>query len=262
MHIRSLMLGSLAMSMIAFAPSGKGSGGNGKKAEAPFVADADQTNFLNALANSEFLYASPDYAAPIAAAGLIEVNPDMVEESTGNHAARITDAGREYIAANGSTAAAGETSETTEANDTGFEIEDDVPLSGSRSGAGRASKYPFESLPAPTYDDVAKRWKFASFHVAATADNPEPANNLASTVSAATDKFAELAYNEDGSPVMTEKRQKNKETGVFEKVPTQAKNKTRVFTVRAVGADDKKGKGARVYRTDGLKADSPAPSAA
>lgn len=261
MHIRSFMLAScLLTSGIAFAAADKGSGGGKGKGStvAPFVADADQSNFLNALANNEFLFVNSEYAAPIANAGLIEVNPEMVEDGTGNLAARITDAGREYIVAHSTP---GDTGTETASNDSGFEIEEDVPMSG-RASSGRNSKYPFDSLRAPTYDDVAKRWKFASFHVPATADNKEPANNLASTVSAATDKFAELAYNEDGSPVMTEKRQKNKETGVFEKVPVQAKTKNRVFTVRAVGKTDPKGEGARVYRTDGLKVDSPAPSAA
>jgi hypothetical protein len=223
-----------------------------------FVADADQTNFLNALASNDFLYVAPAYAGPIAAAGLIEVNPEMVEEGTGNHAARITDEGRAYIAANGS--ATGTAPAEVAGSASSFEIEDDVPMVAASKG-GRSNKYPFDDLPAPEYDTTAKRWKFRSFHVAATDDNKDPANNLASTVSAATDRFAELAFNTDGTPVMTERRQKNKETGEFEKVPTQAKNKTRVFTVRAVGATDPKGEGARVYRTDGLKVDSPAPTA-
>ncbi len=84
-------------------------------------------------------------------------------------------------------------------------------------------QYPFDAL------EVNK-----SFHIPATEKRPNPAKSLASTVSAATKKYAE-------DTGQTKQSVKGNTLPVL-------KN-TRVFTIKAVGAEDPRGPGARVVRT-------------
>jgi hypothetical protein len=104
-----------------------------------------------------------------------------------------------------------------------FEIDDGVPMPTARGGGRTSTQYPFDRL------EVGQ-----SFHIAATTDKPNPAKSIASTVSAATKKFATPTGE-------TKKSAKGNDIPVL--------NYTRKFSVKAVDANDPKGAGARVWRT-------------
>lgn len=91
-----------------------------------------------------------------------------------------------------------------------FELETGIALPTIRRGGRGATLYPFDDME-PGH----------SFHVPASEDKPNPAKSLASTVSSATARFKD----EEG-------------------------NVTRKFVVRAVGEDDPKGAGARIFRVE------------
>ena len=167
---------------------------------------------------------------PLVEAGLVEINPAMVNEA-GEIATRATQAGIEsldsgaIVVDNATTEANSETAATgkTEKVKTMFQIENDVPVP-VISGRGRGGNvYPFNQL------EVGQ-----SFFVANSESKPNAAKSLASTVSSATARYAVPA--EDGSTKTNKKG---------EVVPVMVK--TRKFVVRRAEEDGVKG--ARVWRT-------------
>ena len=163
---------------------------------------------------------------PLVEAGLVEINPAMVNEA-GEIATRATQAGIESLDsgaivvdnATAETAATGKTEKVKSM----FKIENEVPVP-AISGRGRGGNvYPFNQL------EVGQ-----SFFVANSESKPNAAKSLASTVSSATARYAVPA--EDGSTKTNKKG---------EVVPVMVK--TRMFVVRRVEEDGVKG--ARVWRT-------------
>lgn len=102
-------------------------------------------------------------------------------------------------------------------------------------GGSRESSYPFDALPAPTADITY------SFHVPKTETRKDPANSMASVVTAANQR-----YGTPSGQVRT--REIKQRDGSKKTVTTPIYNFERKFTVRTVGADDPSGAGARVYR--------------
>ena len=167
---------------------------------------------------------------PLVEAGLVEINPAMVNEA-GEIATRATQAGIEsldsgaIVVDNATTEANSAIAETgkTEKVKTMLQIEDNVPVP-AISGRGRGGNvYPFDQLAVGQ-----------SFFVANDESKPNAAKSLASTVSSATARYAVPA--EDGSTKTNKKG---------EVVPVMVK--TRKFVVRRAEEDGVKG--ARVWRT-------------
>lgn len=167
---------------------------------------------------------------PLVEAGLVEINPAMVNEA-GEIATRATQAGIEslesgaIVVGNATTEANSETAATgtTQKAKTMFQIENDVPVP-VISGRGRGCNvYPFNQL------EVGQ-----SFFVANSESKPNAAKSLASTVSSATARYA--VASEDGATKTNKKG---------EVVPVLVK--TRKFVVRRAEEDGVKG--ARVWRT-------------
>ncbi len=133
---------------------------------------------------------------------------------------------------------------------TGYEIEDNIAMPTDKARKGRTGGYPFEGL------NVGQ-----SFHVAATADEDADAvaARLQSSVSGARTRFATdsgeketvnvkvYAKGDDGKFLKGEDGKRV----VASETPTERAKLTitRDFKVRAVGSDDPKGAGARVWRT-------------
>ena len=181
-------------------------------------------------AGANGIYTSPEVHTSLVEAGLVEINPTMIDEH-GNIATRATQKGIESLA-NRATVEYNATSETqTETAVTGttqkaktmFKIEDAIPvptISGRRCGD---NVYPFGQL------EVGQ-----SFFVANDESKPNAAKSMASTVSSATARYAVPA--EDGSTKTNKKG---------EVVPVMVE--TRKFVVRSV--EENGVKGARVWRT-------------
>ena len=181
-------------------------------------------------AGANGLFTSAAVHDPLVEAGLVEINPDMVNEN-GEVATRATQKGIESLDSGGivvddaTTEANSETAATgkTEKVKSMFKIENEVPVP-AISGRGRGVKvYPFDQL------EVGQ-----SFFVANSESKPNAAKSLASTVSSATARYAVPA--EDGSTKTNKKG---------EVVPVMVE--TRKFVVRSVEEDGVKG--ARVWRT-------------
>ena len=181
-------------------------------------------------AGANGLFTSAAVHGPLVEAGLVEINPDMVNEA-GEIATRATQAGIESLDSgaivvdnattevNSETAATGETQKVK----TMFKIEDRIPVP-TISGRGRGGNvYPFNQL------EVGQ-----SFFVANSESKPNAAKSLASTVCSATARYAVPA--EDGSTKTNKKG---------EVVPVMVE--TRKFVVRSV--EEEGVKGARVWRT-------------
>ena len=166
---------------------------------------------------------------PLVEAGLVEINPVMVNEA-GEIATRATQKGIESLTGaivvdNATTEANSETAATgkTEKVKSMFKIENEVPVP-AISGRGRGGNvYPFNQL------EVGQ-----SFFVANSESKPNAAKSLASTVSSATARYAVPA--EDGLSKTNKKG---------EVVPVMVE--TRKFVVRSV--EENGVKGARVWRT-------------
>lgn len=162
-----------------------------------------------------YLMATQKSVEPLLKDGLAETNAEIKDGD--KIATRATDKGiAEYEAQKAAEANGGEAAST-------FEIDDGVPMPTARGGGRTSILYPFDKL------EVGQ-----SFHIAATADKPNPSKSIASTVSAATKKYA----TETGETKTTPKGNT---------VPVL--NYTRKFSVKAVDATDPKGAGARVWRT-------------
>lgn len=136
----------------------------------------------------------------------------------------------------------------------GIEIDDDVAMPEGKRRSPRETLYPFDKL------EVGQ-----SFHVAKSAENPDPATRLSSSVSGAHIRFSPELKNEDGTP-KTESYtspvyQKNEdgsfakdENGKRIKIGDEPKTRvargepTREFRIVSTDATDKRGVGARVFR--------------
>lgn len=162
-----------------------------------------------------YFMATPKQVEKLLADGMVEQNTDIVDGD--KIATRATEKG---IAAMNETSTG--TTGTAPAAASAFEIDDYVPAMTSRGGR-TSVLYPFDTL------EVNK-----SFHIPATEKRPNPAKSLASTVSAASKKYA------------TDTGQ-TKTTPKGNTVPVLSF--TRKFAVKAVGAEDPRGPGARVVRT-------------
>lgn len=186
-------------------------------------------------------------------AGFITINTAQPDPNDASKvAAYPTEAGAKFYDENNDTSGAAAGSEGDGAKAGGFEIDDNVPLAEKRRGSigqKRESIYPFDKLGVGQ-----------SFHVPVSADMPKPNRTLGSAVSNATKSYAveDLDANgakqydtvnvpvRDASGAVLKNPDNSDQTRAEQRV--KMKN-TRVFTVRAVGADDPRGEGARVYRT-------------
>lgn len=193
-----------------------------------------------AAAADGFLMLTQAEGQDIVAAGHAVVDPSIVDGETA--AVRLTDAGRAVLAEQNAPAAASSASS--------YEIDDAVPLPTNTVRRTREGGYPFDKL------EVGQ-----SFHVAKTAENPDPASRLASSVSGARVKFSEVIPGE--FETVTKKTYKKGADGkgyakdengkrIVESETEESQPKTRLlrdFVVKSVDASDPKGEGARVWRT-------------
>lgn len=176
------------------------------------TAALDMAAIIAATNSGSFVYTSPEAHASALADGLVEVNPTMTNEA-GELATRATAKGIESMNASQTPAAA-----AAPAPKPTFAIEDGIELA-PVTGRGRGGEtYPFDQLKVGQ-----------SFFVPNSAEKPNVAKSLASTVSSATRRYAEEI------PGQTRIDRKGNT------VP--AIKETRKFVVRAVDG------GARVWRT-------------
>lgn len=174
-------------------------------------------------------------AAVLAEAGLVELNPQMVDGD--KIAARATNEGVDAYQ-NGDSVEPTNTNEGTETMNTentvaapaAFAVESGVPIPTIKRQGAATSIYPFDAL------EVGQ-----SFFVPATDEMPNPGKSLASTVSSASKRYA----TEKGTRTIN---RKNKETGEMEPVEVPAYKYDRKFMVRTI--EENGVKGARVWRIE------------
>lgn len=170
----------------------------------------DMAAVVAATQAGSFVYTSAEAHASALANGLVEVNESMKNDA-GELATRATQKGIDSMSQSNAPAAQA-TSKPT------FAIEDGIALA-PVTGRGRGGEtYPFHKLAVGQ-----------SFFVPNTAEKPNVAKSLASTVSSATRRYAEVIEGQ------TRKDRKGNE------VP--ALRETRKFVLRAVEG------GARIWRT-------------
>lgn len=181
-----------------------------KTTKAKVAAVLDMAAVVKATQSGSFVYTSRDAHAEALTNGLVEVNESMTNEA-GELATRATQKGIESMQQNNAPAAQA-------ASKPSFAIDDNIPLA-AVVGRGRGGEtYPFDQLQVGQ-----------SFFVPNSADKPNVAKSLASTVSSATRRYAEEVPGE---------------TRVDRKGNTVPKLKeTRKFVLRAVEG------GARIWRT-------------
>lgn len=179
--------------------------------------------------------------ADVVGAGLATVDTSNVD---GDKAAvSLTDEGRKVAAENGAGGNAPAVSNS------GFEIDDAIAIPTNSARRSREGGYPFDKL------EVGQ-----SFHVAKSAENPDPVTRLQSSVSGARAKYSVETGETETVTVKEYQRGENgkgyakgadgKRIVVSTKTETRPKTKvTRDFTVKAVDASDPRGEGARVWRT-------------
>lgn len=197
---------------------------------------------LTRIYNEGGLYLTQDEAKDEIAAGNITANEQDVQ---GDRAlCMLTNAGASLV------------TPATVASSASFEIDTDVPMPTQtvKRGGKRGSKYPFDDLPVG-----------GSFHVPVSADMPDPVAALASSITGARRRHSvpmvddkNRAILEDVEKVTYEIDQKtgkrvkdaNGKWIVTGKVTVQEQKMKplRDFMAVKVGAEDKKGPGARVFR--------------
>lgn len=200
----------------------------------PVVAPVNVQHLTHIVTKTQtdgFCYAPAEVYAPLVEAGLVDVNLDAVDETTGHHAVRSTPAADTYLALNSTVAAASAQMEMPEVasavhaafgaapevsaaheeepvaapkagvfDSSAFKVVYDVPMPVvARNFGPKSSKYPWETL-----DRVG-----ASFFVAATDKKPNPAKSLASTVNSAMARYTvQSGVGADGvTPVFEKQRQ-------------------------------------------------------
>lgn len=193
---------------------------------------------LMAIANDPngFQYVSQAEGGPLVADSLIEVNTTMLDPNDNTKAAaRLTDAGRAYITANG-TAPIAASEPVAEAS--GYEIlTNAVPPISQRGnkGGGAKTQYPFDKMEVGN-----------SFFVPVSDKHTDPAKTLASTVSAANNRYSEDT-GEKKSVTRAKRGPKNKAVRdaagekVKETVEISVKKQTRKFILRKIEAGKKYG---------------------
>lgn len=179
-----------------------------------------------------FHYTTEAEHGPLIAEGLVEVNPEMKEEGTGKLATRATAKGIEQAGAGSAAPAA--------APKPVFTLEKAAlpPVSGRGRTAG-SERYPFSEM------EVGH-----SFFIPASAEMPEPAKSLASTVSGATKRYAEIVPGETRE-VTVKGKDGNPDT--VKHVPVLKETRKFVVRSRTAAAEQAEGfshgnDGARVYR--------------
>lgn len=193
-------------------------------------------------AGADGLFTSAAVHAPLVEQGLVEINPGITNEA-GEIATRATQKGIESMNTNTNAPTA---TPGAAAVKSAFKLDDAVELPTIKRGGRGGNVYPF--------DEMAKG---QSFFVAATADKPDPAKSLASTVSSATARYAvEVPGETEEVEVKTYqlddagKRVKRDGSFVVLSTATETRQKmalTRQFVVRSV--EENGVKGARVWRT-------------
>lgn len=150
-----------------------------------------------AACNSEsgFAFFSQADMQPLVNDGMIEINPQMTNNS-GGIAGRLTDKGRASLASKGekqtiTSADVGKVSAAGIVTATASEYElltDLVAPEKKRGGrSGRNSKYPFDTMPVGT-----------GFFIPATAEKPDAAKAYASTVTSAMDRHSIVVKDANG----------------------------------------------------------------
>lgn len=201
-------------------------------------------DLLNRISNEKGMYLTRDEGQDIVTAGHAELNNN--DTQNGLPLVTLTNAGRALFTKGKQL--------DTNTSKTEFEIDDDVPMAEKkRSGRARGSKYPFDTLKPNQ-----------SFHVPKTADMQDPSSALASSLTGARRRYSKPMFDDLNRPVMETvklrtyqldakgKRVKGTDghwivTGETQ-LPRQKVILERDFQVVEVGAEDKRGPGARVYR--------------
>lgn len=148
-----------------------------------------------AMANPpQFSYLTVAAAKPLADAGLVEMNTTMANPAKADEfasrptAAGIEEAKKHQAPAAGSQPQPGATSAATPAA-SAFKVVTGVARPTVKRGGGGGNVYPFDTMAAPV--PGLNGPQEASFFVPSTADKPNPAKSLASTVSSATKRYAD-----------------------------------------------------------------------
>jgi hypothetical protein len=202
-----------------------------KNTPAPAINLPKLTEIVTATVNNSFVYTSAAENAPLIAAGLAEIN-DTIKDANGNVATRATEAGKAYVAnPPGTGAASGTTTGGDAPKASAFAIVKGAALPPIKRGVSGETIYPFDTMEVND-----------SFFVPVSADHPNPAKSLASTVSSATARYAQPVTNPDGSAKMVAvmRLPRDPATGKAMKgqpkvsVNVQETKETRKFVVRSV----------------------------
>jgi len=190
-------------------------------------------------AGADGLFTSAAVHGPLVEQGLVEINPGITNEA-GEVATRATQKGIESMNTNTNAPTPG-----AAAVKSAFKLDDAVELPTIKRGGRGGNVYPFDEMS-----------KGQSFFVAATADKPDPAKSLASTVSSATARYsvetAEMETVEEKEYQLDDAGKRVKRDGSFVVLSTKTVQRpkmevTRQFVVRSV--EENGVKGARVWRT-------------
>jgi hypothetical protein len=202
------------------------------------------------------LYLSAAEAGPSVAAGFATVDTAQVIDN-GNAFVSLTEAGQSIVDAlppaeplsNDNTGAAGGPVANAAAVKPAptFVVRNDIPMPGKRRGR-RGSAYPIEAM------EVGQ-----SFHIPVSAENPDPAARIASSLSNARIKFSEATgntetvkvniYSKDASGAILKTADGKR---VIASTKTETRPQvilTRDWSVSTVDETDPEGPGARVWRT-------------
>lgn len=194
------------------------------KSQTAAVAAITLAQIVEATLDNErgFLYVPESVYAPLVEQGLVEVNADMKNDA-GDYAVRATEKGQSTVTNETQPQAAAATAAVT----SNFTLDSDIAMPTVKQRIVGGETYPFDKMEVGN-----------SFFVPATAERPNPAKSMASTVSSATARYAKPA--EDGATRIS------KRTG--KEMPVMVE--TRKFVVRSVDETEQgRGKGARVWRT-------------
>lgn len=212
-----------------------GAKADGGDARQPITARGAELMAMIDAAGDAGLMLTQDEGLDLVNSGYAVVDTSVTDGNTAK--VTLTEAGVAALGASGNSA-------------TSYEIEDNIPIPTTSARRGRTGGYPFEQLALNQ-----------SFHVA-VKEGEEPADvaaRLQSSVSGARARYAE----ETGEQETVERKVYQRlEDGSFakdengkrivastEQVQRPKTRVTRDFTVKAVGSDDPKGPGARVWRT-------------
>jgi hypothetical protein len=192
-----------------------------------------------------FLYLTQAEAAEGVAAGHLQADLTNIQGEGENATAAVylTEAGRAAFTSSGA-----------QPTTTGITVQSGIPMPTFRARKVNGDTYPFATMNVGD-----------SFHVPKTADNEDPANRLASSVSMARTRFSvdDPSGATETVKVRYYKRVKDasgkevyakdaNDRRILDREETKTRVKqllTRDFAVKSVGKDDPNGEGARVWRT-------------